>query len=207
MPRFSQRKSCSHISELPQAIVETTKQMRNRLLGFVAHVGEPECLAFQLSVAAVDHEVMPRSEVMHQFDDVDSAVVLHAGERDGPMPFGREKLEASGAHPIVDERTRPRVALITPRQAFGEDFFELRLQCVNVANARRRRRHVSGLLFSELEKIEVVAAICYLSRARESFFGNAEKRKTGRERERFLRAGQKNVDAECIHRDWHRGEG
>ena len=86
------------------------------------------------------------------------------------MPFGREKLEASGPHPFMHERIRPRVALIALRQALGEDFFELRLQCVNVADARRRRRHISGLLFPELEKIEVVAAICYLpARARTPF--------------------------------------
>ena len=123
------------------------------------------------------------------------------------MPFSGEKFEASGADPFMDERIRPHMALITFCQAFREDFFELRLQCVNVADARRRRRHVSRLLFLELEEIEVVAAICYLRRARERFFGNAEERKTGRERERLLRAGQKNVDPECIHRDWHRGEG
>ena len=113
--RFSQRKGCSHISELSQTIVETTKQMRNRLFGFVAHVGEAKCLAFEFAVAAVDHEMMLFAQVAHQFGDVDSTVVLHAGERDGAMPFGREKFEASRAHPVVDERVGPRVALITIR--------------------------------------------------------------------------------------------
>ena len=67
MARFSQRKAAPH-SELAQTIVETTKQMRNRFFGFVAHVGEPEGLALQFSVAAVDHEVMPVAQVAHQFE-------------------------------------------------------------------------------------------------------------------------------------------
>ena len=70
-----------------------------------------------------------------------------------------------------------------------------------MADARRARRHKFVLLFFELEKIEVVTAIFLFFGARERFFGNAEKRKTRRKRERFLRAGEQDVDAERVHRD------
>ena len=71
MPRFSQRKGCFNIPELPQTIVEAVEQMRDRLLSLIAHVGETKCLALQLAVAAVDHEVMLCAQITHQLGDVD----------------------------------------------------------------------------------------------------------------------------------------
>ena len=159
--------------------------MRDGLFGFVSHVGKTKCLALQLAVAAVDHKVMLVAQLAHQPGDVDAAVVLHARERDRAMSFRREKLEPALAHPIVHHRVRVRVPFVALRQPFCEDFLELRLQGEDVANARRRRGHVTGLLFFELEKIEVIASTSHLLRARERPLGNAEKRETGRRASAF----------------------
>ena len=70
-----------------------------------------------------------------------------------------------------------------------------------------RRRHPFGLLFLEFEEIEVIAAIVLFFGAREGFFGNGEEGKAGRKGERFLRAGEQDVDAERVHVDRHGGEG
>ena len=74
-------------------------------------------------------------------------------------------------------------------------------------DAGRARGHQFGLLFFEFEKIEVVAAIFLFFGARESFLGNAEKRKTWRKGERFLCPGEHDVDAERVHRDRECGKG
>src|SRR5205823_9618925 len=74
-------------------------------------------------------------------------------------------------------------------------------------DAGRGGSHKLVLLFFEFEKIEVIPAIFLFFSACECFFGSAEKRKTRRKSERFLRAGKHDVDAERIHRDWDGGEG
>ena len=61
--------------------------------------------------------------------------------------------------------------------------------------------HEFALLFFEFEKIEVITAIFLFLGAGKCFFGNAEKRKAWRKGERFLRAGEHDVDAERVHRD------
>ena len=43
---------------LPKAIIQTRKQMRNRFVGFVPHVGETERFALNFAVAGIDDEVM-----------------------------------------------------------------------------------------------------------------------------------------------------
>src|SRR5438105_11978108 len=55
--------------------------------------------------------------------------------------------------------------------------------------------------------MEVIVAILLFFGASKCFFGNAEKRKARRKGERFLRAGEHDVDAERVHRDWNGGEG
>src|SRR5882757_10283458 len=74
-------------------------------------------------------------------------------------------------------------------------------------DAGRAGSHKFVLLFFEFEKIEVIAAIFLFFGASKCFFGNAEKRKTRRKSERFLRAGEHDVDAQRVHRDWDGGEG
>ena len=99
--------------------------MRNRFFGFVAHVGETEGLAFEFAVPAIDHEMVPGSQIAHEFGDVDPAIVPHAGERDGAIALFGEEAEISRAHPFVDEPVGPGVARVPVGQTFGEDFIEL----------------------------------------------------------------------------------
>src|SRR5438477_13146171 len=76
-----------------------------------------------------------------------------------------------------------------------------------MTDAGRAGSHKFVLLFFEFEKIEVITAIFLFFGASKCFFGNAEKRKTRRKGERFLRAGEHDVDAERVHRNWDGGEG
>jgi hypothetical protein len=102
--------------------------MRNRFLGFVAHVGEPEGLAFELAVASIDHEMMFLAQIALEFRDIDPPRlrrVFNTGEGDGATTFNREKLKAAIADPLMDERVRALVPLVTIRQAFGENLIEL----------------------------------------------------------------------------------
>ena len=90
--------------------------MRNRLSGFVAHVGEAKRLAFQLSVASIDHKVMFFAQIAHQFGHVDFfSIVFHTGEGESAVTLGGEKLEAALAHPLVDERVSTRVPFVAIR--------------------------------------------------------------------------------------------
>ena len=66
---------------LLKTVIQAPEQMRNRFFGFVAHVGEPECLAFDFAVAAVDDEMMFGAQIADEFRDVDAAAVFHAGQR------------------------------------------------------------------------------------------------------------------------------
>src|SRR4029077_2650875 len=91
-------------------------------------------------------------------------------------------------------------------EALLENLLKLRLQGVNMRDARRARRHPFCLLLFEFDKIEIEAAICDLFGAREGFVGNGEKRNPWREGERFLRASEHDVDAERVHADLDAGE-
>src|SRR5437879_13362202 len=90
-------------------------------------------------------------------------------------------------------------------ETFLEDFVELRLQRVNVRDTGGALSHPFGLLFFELEEIEIETAIRDFFGAFLCFFGNGEQRKARRKGERFLRAGQHDVDAERVHVDLDSG--
>ena len=74
----------------------------------------------------------------------------------------------------MHERVCARMTLVARVEAFFENFVELGLKREDVADARCARRHPFGLLFSKLEKIEVVAAIFLFLGANECFLGNGE---------------------------------
>src|SRR5438309_6818278 len=89
--------------------------------------------------------------------------------------FLGEEFEAASLHPVAHERVGARVTFVTIRQAFLEDFAELRLQREDVPDAWRARSHPFGLLLSKFEEIEVIAAIfCFSARAKA--FSETEKR-------------------------------
>ena len=69
--------------------------MRDGFLGFIAHVGETEGLAFDFAVTAVDDEMMFFAQVAHEFRHVDSAIIFHAGESKRAKIFFGEKFETS----------------------------------------------------------------------------------------------------------------
>ena len=134
-------------------------------------------------------------------------IVFDAGERLRSETFFGEEIEAGTFYPIVNERIGFGVASETRVQSFLENFIELGFQCEDVADARRGGRHPFGLLLFELKEIEVVAAILLFLGAGECFFGNCEQREAGWKCQRFLGAGEHDVDAERVHVDLHRGEG
>lgn len=180
--------------------------MRNGFFGFVAHVGEAEGLAANVAVAGVDDEVMLFAEIAGEFQNINAAIVFHAGECFRAKAFFREEVEAGATDPIVNERVRACMSIRARVEAFLENFVELGLQGVDVRDAGRAWRHPLGLLFFEFEEIKIKTAVRNFFGACKSFFGNGEKRKTRRERERFLRAGEHDVDAERVHVDLDRGE-
>jgi len=176
--------------------------MRNRFLGFVAHVGEPECLAFDFAVAAVDDEMMFGAQIADEFRDVDAAAVFHAGQRLRAKTFLGEEIEATFAHPIVNEGIGFGVALVTIRQPLSENIVELRLEGVDMPNARGGRSHIAFLVLLEFEEVEVIAAVSLCLRACETFFRDGKEGETRRQRECFLAAGEEEVDPEFIHGNW-----
>ena len=89
--------------------------MRNRFLGFVAHVGEAKSLAFEFAVAAVDHEMMLFAQIAQELGNVDFTTVFDTGECDRAITFGGEKLEPTLPHPVVDERIRAPVPFVPVR--------------------------------------------------------------------------------------------
>src|SRR5438552_11646397 len=89
-------------------------------------------------------------------------------------------------------------------QSFLEDLVELRLERENVADAWRAGSHPFGLLFFEFKEVEIIAAILLFFGASERLLGNREKREAGWQRQRFLRAGQHDVDPERLHVDLDR---
>src|SRR5437762_7926099 len=48
----------SAVEFLSQTVIQTAEQMRNRFLGFIAHVRETKRFAFDRAVAAVDDKMM-----------------------------------------------------------------------------------------------------------------------------------------------------
>ena len=89
--------------------------MRNRFLGFVAHVGEAKGLAFDFAVAGIDDEVVFFAEIPGEFGNVDAAGVFHASQRFRAVTIFGEEIEAAVPDPIVDEGVGPGVAPVTIR--------------------------------------------------------------------------------------------
>src|SRR5438445_10494772 len=91
--------------------------------------------------------------------------------------------------------------------SFLKDFVGLWLKSMNVRDAGCSWGYPFGLLVFEFEEIEIETAVRNSFGAGESFFGNGKEGKSGWESERFLRAGQQDVNAERVHVDFHGGEG
>ena len=147
------------------------------------------------------------AEALHPLGNVDVAVVGDAGERDGAIALGSEKLEAARLDPIVDHGVQSGVASVAGFDALGENVVELRLQRVDQRNAWRAGRHVLLLVFGEFHEVEIVAAIAHRFGAFHGALGDGEQRETRRERKGFLAAGQQDIDAEFIHRNRQGGKG
>lgn len=181
--------------------------MQDGLVSFVAHVREAKCLATNRAVAWIDDEMMFLPQLLRHRQNVDAFIVFHAGEGLGAETVLSEEIEARPADPIVNERVGAGVPGEPRFEAFLKNFAELRLQGVDVADARSALRHPFGLLLLELDEVEVVATVRNFFGALKCFFGHSEEGKAGRKSERFLRAGQHDVDAQCVHVDPDTGEG
>ncbi|HNC70346.1 MAG TPA: hypothetical protein PKZ77_07660, partial [Pseudomonadales bacterium] len=125
--------------------VEQADQLPNRLRGFVAHVGDAEGRALDLAVATVDEHTPVLDELL-EFRDVDRApagfgAVVNANQRARLVALFREQREAVTGSPVPQQVVRLEVAPIARVEALGEDVLQLRRQRVDVADARRARRH------------------------------------------------------------------
>ena len=98
--------------------------MRNRLFGFVAHVGEAEGFALDGAVAGVDDDVMFLAQFFGHGEDIDIFGVFYAGEGLGTVTLFGEKVEAGAADPIVDECVGLGVTREAGVEAFLENFVE-----------------------------------------------------------------------------------
>src|SRR5947208_9962032 len=134
-----------------------------------------------------------------ELDHVDAFIVFHAGERFRTKSFFGEKIEPGAPHPIVHQRVRPRMSSKTGVEALIENFVKLGLQSVDVRDAGRAWRYPFSLIFLELKEIEIKSTVRNLFSARECFFRNGEQRKTRRQSQSFLRAGEHHVDAKRFH--------
>ena len=108
-----------------QDIVQTSEQMRNGLVGFVAHVGKAEGLTSEFAVAGIDDQVMLGSKVTCELQNIDSTIVFDAGERFRAESFFGEKFEAGPTYPIVHERVATGVPIEARIQPFLENLFQL----------------------------------------------------------------------------------
>src|SRR5206468_865277 len=175
--------------------------MRDGLLRFISHVREPKSLASNFSVTGINHQMMLLPKFLCELEHVDILIVFHAGERFRAESFLGEEIEPRASHPIMHHRVRARVSSKTRLETLVENFSKLELQRVDVRDAGRAWRYPFSLIFLELKEIEIKSAIRNFFSARECFFRNGEQRKTRRQRERLLRAGQHHVDTERVHLD------
>src|SRR6266480_4187067 len=164
--------------------------MRDGLLSFVSHVRKAKGLTANFPVTRINNQMMFLPEFLRESKYVDTPVVLHAGQRFRAESWLGEKIESSTPHPIMHHRVRARVSCKTRLKAFLENFVKLGLQSVDVRNARRARRYPFSLIFLELQEIEIKSAIRNFFSACECFFRNGKQRKTRRQRQRFLHAGE-----------------
>src|SRR5437773_8249144 len=141
-----------------------------------------------------------------ELEHVDAFVVFYAGERLRTKSFLGKEIESSAAHPVVHQRVRARVSSKTRLEALVGNFFKLGLQRMNVRDAGRAWRYPFSLAFLELKKIEIKSAILNFFSARECFFRNGKQRKTRRQSQSFLGAGQHHIDAKRVHLDFHGGK-
>src|SRR5206468_12715667 len=106
----------------------------------------------------------------------------------------------------MHHRVRARVSSKTRLETLVENFSKLELQSVDVRDAGRAWRYPFSLIFLELKEIEIKSTVRNLFSARECFFRNGEQRKTRRQSQSFLRAGEHHVDAKRVHFDLHSRE-
>ena|SRR5436305_1491426 len=165
-------RSPNSLKALSQTIIETVQQTRHCLFRFVAHIGEAEGFALNFAVAGIDHEMMFSAQFFRQFQNVDASIVTDTSKRFRPESFLGKEIETGSFHPIAYERIGAGMSIEARFESFLENFGELGLQRVNMRDAWGARRHPFFLLFFELEKIEIEAAVRNFLGSRESLFGN-----------------------------------
>src|ERR1051325_4254946 len=133
-------------------------------------------------------------EPFRHLEHVDSFVVFHAGECLRAKAFFGKKIESCAAHPLMHESIRPRVTSVTRFKTFLENLIKLRLERMNLPDARRARRHELSLLVLKLQEIEIKSAIRDFAGACKPLFRNGEQCKSWRECERLLCSGEHDVN-------------
>src|SRR6516164_3338504 len=142
---------------LAQRCRQSRQQRLHRLDGFITHVRDPKCFPFYLPVPTIDLESVFFPEPPGECGDIDSEVILYAGQRDRSKTFLREKLKSRRFDPIGDETVCPGMARISLLKSFRENVVEFRTQCIDVRNRRSAWGHeLVGILF-EFKQIEIVA--------------------------------------------------
>src|SRR5436305_15194062 len=96
--------------------------MRNSLLCLVSHVRETKSLPADLAVTGINHQMMFFPQPSGEVQNVDAFVVFHAGQRLRAKPFLGKKIESRTADPIVHERMRACVTIVSLFETFPETF-------------------------------------------------------------------------------------
>ena len=108
--------------------------------------------------------------------------------------------------PVAGPLRQLRVPRVARLQSFAENFFELRRERINVADARRAGRHILLGVLLKLDEIEVITAVFYRCRFGQRGRRTGEQRHARRQRERLLRPGQQHVNAERVEFNFGRRE-
>ena len=153
----------SRNSDLAHRLVQRGVKLIHRGLGFVAHVGDAEGFALDFPVTAVNQKSLVFGEFL-QFRHIHNPAagfrtVVHAGEGDGLKTLLREERKAVFRRPGAGHFGQLFVAGKPVFQAFGEDIFQLRLQGIDMTDARRAGRHALFRVFLEFDKIEIITAV------------------------------------------------
>ena len=186
--------------------VEGADEFGHGGVGFVAHVRDAECGAFDFAVAAVDGEVEVLFEGGDEGGGVDFAGIMDAGEGFGAEAVWREVAEAVAVDPVVDEPVETGVAFEARVEPFGEDFVEFGFEGVDERDDRRARGHEVFRVFAELDEVEVVAAVVDGGGAFEGAVAGGEEGHAWGEGEGFLDTEEHDIEAEFIERDGDRAE-
>ena len=127
-------------------------------------MGNAEIETFHLSVSSVENRPVGFLEPRNPLRHIHPTRVFAAGQAERLITLFWKYLEPIRRQP----RPPPLRILAMAIMPLGDPLLcnlrQLHLQCIEMGNRRRARRHVAFCLFSEFKKVVVVAPILHLFR-------------------------------------------